>query len=124
MIAQSSISGAIPLVDIMDSEARLQLEDLNLQISFDYAFITDPPLLADIGSATIGLSGIEFGAKFNTTLAENIFEIGLIDLALDFVDPTHLVSFEGINDFSEVITNVVNTFGAIFRNRLSSMMNQ
>ena len=37
-------------------------------------------------------------------------------------EPTPFASFNGISDFSEVITNVVNTLSAVLRNRLESFL--
>jgi len=34
-----------------------------------------------------------------------------------------VAEFEGISDFSDVVTNVVNTVGAVVRNRLESFIN-
>ena len=123
-VSKSHVNGDIPLVDILDQEARLQLESLDLQLAFDYAFITDPPFLADIGSATIGINGMGFAVQFNTTHSSDAFEIGLLDLALEFVQPEDFVSFDGLNDLSYVITSNVNTLSSVFRNRLSSMIEQ
>ena len=33
----------------------------------DYAFITDPPILADIGEAYLGISGMGLAINFSTT---------------------------------------------------------
>lgn len=46
----------------------------------------------------------------------------MTDVTLDFVEPGNLVNFDGLSDFSEVITNTVNTITAIIRNRLASMI--
>ena len=122
-VEEASVSGAIPIIDILDEALRLQLEQLDLKLAFDYMFIMDPPILADIGSGFIGIHGLELMTDFNTTLSE-VFSVSLIDLFLDFVQPGNLVSFDGLNDFSTVITNTVNTFGAIIRNRLASIINE
>ena len=44
-------------------------------------------------------------------------------MSLDFVQPGNLVNFDGLSDFSDVMTNTINTITAIIRNRLTSMIN-
>ena len=38
-------------------------------------------------------------------------------------NPEPLVDFDGLSDFSEVTTNLINTFASVIRNRLSSLIN-
>mgnify|MGYP006969965738 FL=1 len=38
---------------------------------FDYMFISDPPILADIGSGTIGFNGLSFNAMISSTYEDD-----------------------------------------------------
>ena len=102
---------------------RFELADFTLELAFDYEFITDPPILADIGTAQVKIKGMTFAADIKTFLEES-FSLELIDLKLDFQNPGSLLNLEGLNDFGIVINNTLNHLTSIFRNRLSSMINE
>lgn len=68
---ETSLDPTKPIVDILDSEARLQLDDFGLRLGFDYAFIMDPPILADIGSGEIGINGLGIETLLSTSLSSN-----------------------------------------------------
>jgi hypothetical protein len=44
---------------------------VDIQIVFDYTFISDPPILADIGSGTIGFSGLSFDAMISSKFEDD-----------------------------------------------------
>jgi hypothetical protein len=48
----------------------------------------------------------------------------LLDLTLNFTHPGSLLNLDGLNDFGVVINSTLNHFTSIFRNRLSSMINE
>lgn len=58
------------------------------------------------------------------TFMDQKFWIELVDLNLDFKNPESLINLDGINDLGIVINNTLNHFTTIFRNRLSSMINE
>ena len=47
------------------------MADFTLELSFDYEFITDPPIFADIGTAQINIRGLTFAADIKTFLEES-----------------------------------------------------
>lgn len=50
---------------------RFELADFTLELAFDYEFITDPPILADIGTATVKVGGMTLAADIKTFLEES-----------------------------------------------------
>ena len=52
-IAEASINGGLPLVQLGTDAFTLQISDLDIKLAFDFEFITDPPILADIGTMWI-----------------------------------------------------------------------
>lgn len=117
---ETSLDPTKPIVDILDSEARLQLDDFGLRLGFDYAFIMDPPILADIGSGEIGINGLGIETLLSTSLSSNqsVFTTTFSEILMSITEPKQLLNFTGANDLSTVITNLVDTFTAIVRNRL------
>jgi len=98
---------------------------LNLNLTFDYTFITDPPILADIGEAYLGVDEMALAINLNTTYntTDEVLAVWLGDVHLEF-GKSPLAIFDGLSDFSEVVTGLVDTFGAIIRNRLASIINE
>jgi len=94
----------------------------------DYSFITNPPIFADIGEAMILFSNLTASTDVESYLHENSmeenndFELSFKNMKVDSgAEP--FTNFDGISDFSDVVTNVVNTVAAVVRNRLDSFIN-
>jgi len=49
---------------------RFELKGLTLELTFDYEFITDPPIFADIGAATVNIGGMTLAANIETSLED------------------------------------------------------
>ena len=47
--ADADYNGAVPIVTVASDEVRVQLSNLTLNLTFDYAYVSDPPIFADIG---------------------------------------------------------------------------
>ena len=77
-------------------------------ISCDYAYISDPPIFADIGTSYIvfdDLNTLINGTTFfddNNTINVNLtkFDMSLHKFKIDY---------DGLSDFSIIVTNVVNS---------------
>jgi len=52
-VQNSSISNSTSSVVLLDQEAILNISAFVLNLTFNYAYISDPPIFADIGSAFI-----------------------------------------------------------------------
>jgi len=50
-IAELGLDGSIPIFVIGNDVMTIQLTNFLGKLAFDYAYITDPPILADIGEA-------------------------------------------------------------------------
>lgn len=108
------------LLEIID-ENRLVLNifDFEGHIEANYMFITDPPILADIGS-------FHFDSK-NLTLkldGSNYFNDGILQVDLNAVDfdlEPFNIDMDGINDMSDVVTRLLTFGGNTLTSRLSSM---
>jgi len=52
----TTYDGSLPVIDIGDENYTFQMRGVNLTLAFDYEYVSDPPILADIGSTTIGVA--------------------------------------------------------------------
>lgn len=50
----------------------MSVESLELQATFDYMFISDPPIFADIGTGIIGFHGLSFSTNITTEYVDSI----------------------------------------------------
>jgi len=48
-IAEATFNGDVPLIEIGQDQLTLEISDLDIKFVFDFEFISDPPILADIG---------------------------------------------------------------------------
>lgn len=119
----AQINGEVPIVKIGDDQMRFQLSGFDFKLQFDYEFISDPPVFADIGTASLAIERMTFAADLQTSMDE-AFSIKLLELGLNFDKPGSFLDIEGISDFGIVLNNTINTFISIFRNRLCSMINE
>jgi hypothetical protein len=115
---KSEINPAVgPIVQLGDNQARFQINQLSLDVEFDYAYISDPPLLADIGVGYIGIEGMTLEFNMMSTMDPD-FLVAIKDLYLDFAPDQPQPLFDGISDFSRFGSNMATTVVAIVRNRL------
>lgn len=115
-----SIDSSQKLMNLVGKdEFILTIKDFKGLIRANYMYITDPPLLADIGS-------IHFEA-YNTTFLLNgttDFEDGLIYFDLNNVSlwlEPFVLHFDGISDTSDVISRLLTFGGNVIGDRLQSM---
>jgi len=108
------------------NDAILKIADLDLELTFDYSFISDPPILADIGSATIDFKNVSLYANWTSFVQQEdpeshpfILQFNDFNIYADKV--AEPFTFEGINDLSLVISDLFSTLGNMIRGRLVSM---
>jgi hypothetical protein len=115
-----SIDPTVDLVTLVgNDEATISFRDFRGKILANYMYITDPPLLADIGQ-------IHF-ENYNTSLYMNgfsKFDDGMLNITLAAfdleVDP-FVLHFDGISDTSDVISRFLTFAGNVIGDRISSL---
>lgn len=104
------------LIALHDDYITFNLSELVLDGSIGYEFITDPPIMADIGFLNISIDGLEI--LFNaTTEVEN----GDLKLNLTYVHAQleHFgLVFDGLNDFLWSLNGLLNTIFDVVLTRL------
>lgn len=100
------------------------VQNFTASIVTDYSYITEPPIFADIGEGTILISNttLSVDATSDYVKADRSFTVNMTDVHIEsLAEP--FSDFNGISDFSEIVTNVVNTLVAVIRNRAESLIN-
>lgn len=127
-MSKLSVSNDVPLMTIQSTynDAILKIADLDLELTFDYSFISDPPILADIGSASIDFKNVSLYANWTSFIQEensetHPFTLVFNDLNIYADKVAEPFTFVGINDLSLVISDLLSTLGNMVRGRLVSM---
>ena len=116
-------NGSISIAAIEDNSVTFQMNNLTINLTLNYAYVSDPPIFADIGAAYIGVDTMNFTFEISSDLIDDDLNVTLTDLYLNFSDPHPNVVFEGLSDFSELATGLVTTLTTVIRNRLKSFIN-
>ena len=64
---RADANGLTPIIQLWDNAATFQFEGVALEFAFDYAVISDPPIFADIGSATLKIETLSFSFNWTST---------------------------------------------------------
>ena len=116
-------NGSVSIAAIEDNSVTFQMNNLTINLTLNYAYVSDPPIFADIGAAYIGVDTMNFTFEISSDLVDDDLKVTLTDLYLNFSDPHPNVVFEGLSDFSELATGLVTTLTTVIRNRLKSFIN-
>ena len=121
--ADANYNGAVPIMTVYKDEVRLQLSNLTLNFTVDYAYVSDPPILADIGSAFLGIDTLSLDLNLTSILLGDELNMTIQDISLSIEEAVPFALFDGLSDFSELATGIANTAAAVVRNRLLSFVN-
>ena len=67
-VANASIDKEPPLINIGDGDFTFAFSNLNINLTSDYKFISDPPILADIGEVNLTLGNTTMSTDVRTYL--------------------------------------------------------
>ena len=117
------LNGSVPIIDILDDKLSLNLNNFQIRIGADYMFISDPPILADIGTFWFQLSGVNFQTVVSTFLLDKHLQVDVKSVDLNFTNPESVVNIDGLSDLSLFMNDTVNIVSTIVRNRVASLLN-
>lgn len=116
------INNTYKLVQFKEDEMIFQFNNATGNFGWKYQYITDPPLLADIGEFDMDIENVTFKIDFNSDFKDDMIEVDINKVELD-IKPWNF-SMEGISDISELETNAFNYIGSVVTNRLQSIVNK
>lgn len=68
---QASLQPATPIIQLGENNARFQI-NLTMEAEFDYQYISDPPVFADIGTAYLGFDGMFVDFTWTSTMDDQL----------------------------------------------------
>ena len=75
-VVGASIDPTPPLIKINNGEFTVAVSNLNFNLTTDYQFISDPPILADIGEANFAFANTTMSTDVSTYLHAGDIEDG------------------------------------------------
>ena len=115
-----SLGNDSSLIAIHDEYITLNLSELILDGSIEYEFITDPPIMADIGLLNISIDNlmILFNSTARTENGDVQFNITYAKANLD----NFALAFDGLNDFLWKLNGLINTIFDLVLSRLRPLV--
>ena len=106
----------------MNNYAVLELENLTASIGFNYEYISDPPILGDIGSFRFDLKNTTI--LLNSSIYKNdTADAWMIDISkLNIQQEDFKFDIDGISDLSDVASRFLTYVGNTLRSRLNSII--
>lgn len=92
--------------------------DFNVGLGWDYSYITQPPVFADIGRFDMEIDNITFRANFTTNFENGILQTNISEL--EFNIESWYFNMQGLTDWSELQNDIANFWGNIIIDRLVS----
>jgi len=108
------------LIEILDKDRiALNIFEFEGHVKADYKFITDPPILADIGTFHLDSTNLTVTMDGSNYFTDDCLQVDL--KALDFNVKPFDIDLVGINDMSDVLSSLITFSGNTLASRLSSM---
>ena len=96
----------VPLIEIQYDYFNFSIPLLDLTLEFDYEYVSDPPILADIGTAEFSVDN--WSLNFTSSLLFNddhyASEITYIEMGTSGNQTAPV--FDGLSDFSETVSSL------------------
>ena len=105
-------------MQLLDERVAIEVKDFVFNISCDYSYITDPAIFADFGTWYILID------KWDTLInGTTYFENNTIHVDIDQLESTigdFDFEFDGISDFSIIMTNIVGGGAKLIGSKIAS----
>ena len=102
-----------------NNTVTLNLKNLKGEMTASYMYITDPPLLADVGDFVWQFNDTSLKLGGTLYLEDGVPQMEIKDL--DFYAKPFAIELDGVSDLSEVASSLITFVGNILRTRLISI---
>ena len=107
---------------LLDNWGVLQVEDFTVNVTGKYEYISDPPILGDIGTFALDLRNTTIIVNSSTTWDEeaSALQVDISDLLV--MQQDFNISFVGISDIADVASRLLTYVGNTIRSRVVSII--
>lgn len=102
-----------------DDKIRLTIANFSASINGEYSYVSDPPILADIGDINLDFPSFGIVVDGYNYFEDNHLQVDLNNLTLN-MNPL-LLQFDGVSDFSNVTSRLFSYITNTVTSRLSSI---
>ena len=96
-VDSASIDPTPPILTINDGSVTFAVQNLNVNVTADYSYISEPPIFADIGEASFLFANTTFSVDVTSDIEP--LTMGISNMKIDsLAEP--FCSLDGISDFS------------------------
>lgn len=96
-VVSASLDPTPPLLTINDGSVTFAVQNLNVNVTADYSYISEPPIFADIGEASFLFANTTFSVDVTSEIEP--LTMGISNMKIDsLAEP--FCSLDGISDFS------------------------
>ena len=100
------------------------MDGLNLTLAFDYEYVSDPPIFADIGTAKIGMTNWYMNFTDYLELVDDVWVDSISSINMGWKGKQPQPLFDGLSDFSGTVTSAAMVFQGAVLNRFGSLLSE
>lgn len=119
-ISDLSLDNKCKLMTLYNDRMVFAFKNFTGSFGFDYMYISDPPIFADIGTFDLDVANTTFLMDFDSNVVNGVLDVLIRRLELD-IDPFG-ITFDGVSDISDVATRFLTYCGNVIRSRLVSIV--
>ena len=110
------------LFTLHDDYLSVNITDLIIDIDIGYEFISDPPIIADLGYINLTLEELDILFNLTTYYLDYNITTNVTDVAVDIVN--FEFAFDGVNDFVYVLGGFVNKIVSIIATKVKFIVEE
>ena len=99
---------------------KISIPNLSLDLHYEYAVLSDPPIFADFGASVIEIDNLYIEILSNTSFENQNLTVNVIDMNIGLNQMN--VDFDGVSDMSLVITSLVNDIVKIVGQQIHELL--
>ena len=119
-ISDLSLDNKCKLMTLYNDRMVFAFKNFTGNFGFDYMYISDPPIFADIGTFDLDVANTTFLTDFDSNVVNGVLDVLIHRLELE-VDPFG-ITFDGVSDISDVATRFLTYCGNVILSRVVSIV--
>jgi hypothetical protein len=116
------IANDTKLFTLHDDYITVNITDLIIDLDIGYEFISDPPIIADLGFINLTLEELDILFNMTTYFQDYNLTINVTDVAVDIVNFNF--AFDGVNDFVYLLGGFLNKIISIVATKVKVIVEE
>jgi len=116
------IANDTKIFTLRDDYLTVNITDLIIDLDIGYEFISDPPIIADLGYINLTLEELDLLFNMTTFFEDYNLTMNVTDVAVDIINFDF--AFDGVNDFVFVLGGFVNKIVGIIASKVKFVVEE